>query len=651
MPADLATLGLRIENGQFIQGAKQAEGAVTSLGKTVDTSRVKFEAWQRELAQKAATAQAVENAKRLNAEIERTNTQAARTTVGIGRLRGSMTTLAASALSSAPGVAQFGSVVGMLELGSVATVGILAGLAAIGFAYNKLTEDSRKAKDEVKKMNDELDRAAASRFLATEAGQQSRMGKLADQFRAAQAQLAEAQAGRFIGAAGYGGQHVVVAADVAAAQANITLVMNRIREASLQFGEVMERNAPKIDRATKAVRDYTEAVGQLSRLQGPHISTTSGGFVRSILAGDMPNVPGGFVRPTDTGAAGARAAADEEQRQAMIAAKRYQDDMRAIWRQGLGKIITDGTRSFRDFFEDVLRLFSGLMSRMQQEGKTKGGAYKWLGIGSSAIAGGFTGYQIGTQQGSASGGALLGGIGGAAAGFQIAGPLGAVVGGLTGFAAGLIGGASAAREHAKALMDAQRVIAASIADFHDLALGQEGSLDATIRHIHEQGDQLRANIRANTPGEGSWWQSPESREHERQLIAQTYTDEALFIARVREQDAINKTTKALEELATSVRNAPSGFKIEPYVNRFGAPSHWVPGLGGPTTTPYSPNGGGLGPVGGSSVSISGATFNFILPQGVKAEQVGPVVMKYFRSIQGRTVGFNAPVAMAMDYAD
>jgi hypothetical protein len=65
---------------------------------------------------------------------------------GMNAVRGSMTSVAAAALQTAPGVAQLGSVIGSLALGSTITVGVLAGLAAITYAWQKLTEKTRETK-------------------------------------------------------------------------------------------------------------------------------------------------------------------------------------------------------------------------------------------------------------------------------------------------------------------------------------------------------------------------------------------------------------------------------------------------------------------------------------------------------------------------
>jgi hypothetical protein len=155
---------------------------------------------------------------------------------------------------------------------------------------------------------------------------------------------------------------------------------------------------------------------------------------------------------------------------AAAAAVKYADDMKEIWTKGIGKIVTDGTKSFRDFFEDVLRMFSNLMARMQQEGKTDGGLFKLLGLGSAAITGGFAGYQIGQQTGSSLGGVLGGGAAGALAGASIAGPLGAAVGGLTGAAAGLLGASNAQHDAATQLKEAAQALHQSVEAYAASAL-------------------------------------------------------------------------------------------------------------------------------------------------------------------------------------
>lgn len=83
---------------------------------------------------------------------------AGRSGASLNTLRGSITAMLASSLQTAPGVAQLGSAVGALALGTGATVAVLGGLAAISAAYHALTDDARKAKEEQDKLTDSLHR-------------------------------------------------------------------------------------------------------------------------------------------------------------------------------------------------------------------------------------------------------------------------------------------------------------------------------------------------------------------------------------------------------------------------------------------------------------------------------------------------------------
>lgn len=79
-----------------------------------------------------------------------------RTGVNINTVRASFTSMAASALGAAPGVTQLSSALGAMALGTGVTVGVLAAVAAISFAYEALTAQSKKAKEEQKKLTDAL---------------------------------------------------------------------------------------------------------------------------------------------------------------------------------------------------------------------------------------------------------------------------------------------------------------------------------------------------------------------------------------------------------------------------------------------------------------------------------------------------------------
>jgi hypothetical protein len=187
-----------------------------------------------------------------------------------------------------------------------------------------------------------------------------------------------------------------------------------------------------------------------------------------------------------------KAIADAQQKQTaeqIAAQQKYVDDMKQIWASGFDRIITDGTKSFHDFFDDVLQMFSKLMARMKQEGNASGLGYQLLGLGSAAIGGGLAGYQIGQATGSTAGGILGGAASGAALG-SAAGPWGAVIGGLAGAAGGLIGAASAHKAAAQALQNAANAFKTESATF--IAAGSGNSITSQLAAVTQRFEEVSA---------------------------------------------------------------------------------------------------------------------------------------------------------------
>lgn len=80
------------------------------------------------------------------------------TEAAFNRIRGSLTGLLAPILGTVGGFNALTSTIGSLALGNVVTVGLLAGVAAIGVAYTALTEKTRKLREEQDKAIDALKR-------------------------------------------------------------------------------------------------------------------------------------------------------------------------------------------------------------------------------------------------------------------------------------------------------------------------------------------------------------------------------------------------------------------------------------------------------------------------------------------------------------
>jgi hypothetical protein len=69
--------------------------------------------------------------------------------IGMGQLRESLGSFAAQAAHAHPITGRLANVIGGFAIGSTATVAALAGIAAIGFAWNELTKDARALRDAV----------------------------------------------------------------------------------------------------------------------------------------------------------------------------------------------------------------------------------------------------------------------------------------------------------------------------------------------------------------------------------------------------------------------------------------------------------------------------------------------------------------------
>lgn len=212
----------------------------------------------------------------------------------------------------------------------------------------------------------------------------------------------------------------------------------------------------------------------------------------------------------------------DEDAKRLHAAQKYQDDIAAIWRDGVGKITTDGFKSYHDFFEDVFQMFSSLMKRMQEEAERlnvdPGVLSKGLGLGAAAIGGGMSGY--------ASGSASTGILSGALAGGSIAGPWGAAIGGLAGAAGALFGAAKAQQEAADAQRQAFESAYASLIQMNVQA-GTSSARAGAVVAARTAADQLYDTINKALPGLAN------QIEREKEL-AQVRLDETAIVAKINE---------------------------------------------------------------------------------------------------------------------
>jgi hypothetical protein len=238
-------------------------------------------------------------------------------------------------------------------------------------------------------------------------------------------------------------------------------------------------------------------------------------------------------------------------------AQKYSEDISKIWRDGIGKLTTDGFKSFLDFAQDLEQLFTRLMDRMAQRarelGKEAGGAgYAALGYGSIALSGGLAGYQIGQSSPSATSGAVNGALGGAVTGAALGSAIapgigtaiGAFVGGISGLIGGLIGGGAAARDRAKAEEQLRRSLEQSLVSIK-VQMGQMTELEGQTEDAHLQFAQRAQQINDAYSGKKN--------EAEREaLLSANSKLEQEYIEWLKKQDEATKAaTKAAEEAAAA----------------------------------------------------------------------------------------------------
>lgn len=179
----------------------------------------------------------------LNTILNETEVAAGHAHRGMGTLRSTAATLVSQMAGVKTSVGQVVGALGNMALGGAVTVGVLGGIAAIGFAYDKLTEKTRKAKEEQQKLADELLKSANAFFAASHPmdALQKQVKTLGDAEVAARKALAEAQAGTQVRGQFGEVQTVVDPNKVKAAQDALDSLSSQAQEAYRQYNEAVAR--------------------------------------------------------------------------------------------------------------------------------------------------------------------------------------------------------------------------------------------------------------------------------------------------------------------------------------------------------------------------------------------------------------------------
>jgi hypothetical protein len=120
---------------------------------------------------------------------------------------------------------------------------------------------------------------------------------------------------------------------------------------------------------------------------------------------------------------------------------------------------------------------------------------------------------------------------------------------------------------------------------------------------------------------------------------------AEYIERLKQVQSLEKARRALDDLTTSVRNAPAGFKIERYIHEF-APTRKMPTVDNPFI-----------PTNQTWTNASqGTTFNVTGPVYIDAKTKTPKKAfeewgKEFKQFRSTTIGLNDDPAKALGFLE
>lgn len=417
--ADLATLGIVVD----ASGAQRQIKLTTAELKALANGGKEAQAVMRNLTPPAVVQQMERTTQAVKAgtAAQTANVQAVqRAGASINGLREPLTSLTRTLLGLNPAVAQFSSVLGAFAIGAAPMIAILAGVAALGLAWNKLTEDSRKAKEEFEKQLEVLRAIKREQDLGItgEAGDavkggRKRLAVLGASVNANQrlidgGQLQGQSLGFAISArdaavkeytslallvqAGQKKVSAIIADDAAERARKVEEALNKEKSAWTKFfGDLTDLK--------KKQREYDDLLAEKNTIDLPALRTRAGGASFGADLGEGTRLGGG-----DAGRISAEVIASAAQVGNHAAAT-------IAMATRLGVVLAQITKD--------------------QQQQLQRSALKGMGLDA--------GLSLLSTFGGSKGGILAGGIGSAVSGFAAGGPLGALIGGGTALITSIFG--------------------------------------------------------------------------------------------------------------------------------------------------------------------------------------------------------------------
>lgn len=466
--ADVSTLGLRVDASGVVRGTAEAKAALTGLQTTGQRTSQQVENVGRSMTLSAASA---------------------------NRLTAALSPLATTVTGLHPQVGRLAVVIGMLGLSAPIMAGALLGLTALTAAYRKLTDDTRKAREEQEKLTDALNKQAQARVSKSIPGQRDDLEETRALLNQALVDRRRAQLRAQAGMGSAASEEEQVRLLTVRYNEQLKAVREAI-QASQTIEGVSTRTADAIQKEAQSVAELNAQLMVL-RIQLDAIKRgmpTAG----EITMGTMGGVGSPAINPR--WAAG-----------------------RPGYRQDGSPIMAPGmvTRPGRDpgagtnwgAWAQGAQIAGGLILGTGLAGN---------GYGAAALSGGLSMAAQGAMLGS-----VVPGLGTAA---------GAIVGGVAGMVKSLFDHGKKAREAAAQLKEAQRAFDLSI----QARMAAAGGDAARAEDLRRQAQNERELSEARKAG-----MSKTSIAALRAVQA----EEALAIARQREIDAAEKAAEAARELA------------------------------------------------------------------------------------------------------
>lgn len=615
----------------------------------------------------------------------------AKAAVSSGQFRNVLQSLAVQVTGMNPMVARLAGLLGTLAYGSGIMAGAVAGAAALGLAWNKFTEEARLAKEKSDELIESLIKQRQAALGAAEAGQKLTLVQAQSNLLAAQRNVSATRlfggtatddiaGGASFGGGGAAAERRLEEAKKAVRQAELNLQAVEIEGAKARWNAANEsyelEKSLAADRKRWADEDKKAADESLKQLAQKVALITR---FRVDLSALLGNIDARTSLPSTSGQVYQDPGAEDRARQELRDRNAIRDRKQQEDQEAADKKFGDGVSKLGDAAARGAQIISQAIEYMVVQKVGGGGAGANFGAAISKglfsdLAGGFAK----TALGGAIFGPLVAGIGAAAGSlFDFGAKANAAAKAMKEAQDAATATALAAKVNSQGYETLEQKQARETASFRkqydetreslakdglssaDLALlGDLIASHARLMERLEKEDafskaqaredlEVRA-LRARGMDKEADRLALELRQRQELFEAEKQGMDEAYIARLKEIHGLEAAAEALDKLTTSVRNAPSGFKIESYINRFATPRP-NPFSPPPLDIPYTPE-RPTGPLPKSAVTFDFTGANITIDARDKTpKQAFGEWSKEFRKLRTSTIGLNAEPALALTF--